>query len=140
MSLVVEFDRLPEIMAAMHKAQAQVIRKAAFDVQARAQASAPVATGFLKSSIYTVTKSSSNYGQGAQEPPSGAQLLEEVSKPSSDLEAIVAVGASYGVYLEFGTSHMAAQPYLIPAAEAVQPSLNTASENLEQLIRGLVRV
>ena len=35
-----------------------------------------------------------------------------------DLEAVVSVGAEYGVYQEYGTSRMPAQPYLTPAVEA----------------------
>ena len=32
----------------------------------------------------------------------------------------VRAGAEYGIYVEMGTRHMAAQPYLTPAAEFVR--------------------
>lgn len=38
---------------------------------------------------------------------------------SSNSGWIVGVGAHYGAYVEFGTSKMAAQPYLFPAARHV---------------------
>lgn len=38
---------------------------------------------------------------------------------SGDARYIVGVGAEYGAYVEFGTSKMAAQPYLFPAARHV---------------------
>jgi HK97 gp10 family phage protein len=36
----------------------------------------------------------------------------------ADDEGVVEVGADYGGYVEYGTVHMAARPYLTPAAEA----------------------
>ena len=44
-------------------------------------------------------------------------LLSE-SKMTDDLTFMVSDGVEYGVYQEFGTSKMAAQPFLIPAIEA----------------------
>ena len=61
-------------------------------IQAAAQANAPVRTGFLRSSISRVV-------QGGQ---FAVQAL-----------------ASYAGFVEYGTRHMAAHPYLTPAAESV---------------------
>lgn len=130
-------DAFPEIAAALPGIVGQLVRKAAFDIQAWAAAAAPVDTGFLKSSIYVVTKDSSTYGQGVTNPPEGAEMLDEVSAPGSPTEAIVAVGASYGVYVEFGTVFMNAQPYLTPAAEAVRPMFIASLETLERYITAL---
>lgn len=71
---------------------AQAVAKTAYDVQADAQAMAPVDTGFLRSSITT-------------------------SLADGGLSAEVGPEAHYGVFLELGTYKMAPQPYLIPALE-----------------------
>lgn len=125
------YDRFPEIAAALPKVVSGIVRKAAFDLAAWAMATAPVDTGFLKSSIYVVTHESSTYGLGVTSPPKDAYLLDEVPQPESPTEAIIAVGANYGVYQEFGTVHMGAQPYLTPAAEAIRPAFLAALESLE---------
>lgn len=39
---------------------------------------------------------------------------------------IVADGVTYGIYQELGTSKMAAQPFMVPAVEAVRPGFNQA--------------
>lgn len=124
------FERLEAARLAIEKAIAASIKKAAFDVEAHAKANVPVATGFLKSSIYAELHGSSDYGN-AGEPPAGAELLPEIPRPADDHTAYVAVGASYGVYVELGTVKMAAQPYLAPALDAVRPSFEAALEKLE---------
>lgn len=130
-----QFDHLPLTAAALHRAAVQIVRKACFDVQAAAQARCPVATGYLKSSIYTHTSEASTYGQGVVGGGPGAFLLPDVGKPENDTTAFVGVGANYGIYVEFGTSRMAAQPYLTPAAEAVAPSYEAAWQKIEETLR-----
>ena len=88
-------SRFPVIAAAALAKAAIVTAKAAHDIEANAKARAPVDTGLLKSSI------------GA----SGGGLSWRVDSP-----------VNYSVYQEFGTSKMAAHPYMIPAASAVAPS------------------
>ena len=70
-------------------------RKAVMDIEGRAKGRAPVDTGFLRSSI-----------QGSM---------------TGETEGRVDALAHYAVFVEFGTSRMGAQPYLIPAAEEVAP-------------------
>lgn len=122
------YNVLPEVALRMEEALSKIVRKAAFDVQAAAQAKAPVDTGFLKSSIYTVTDKDSNYSNAGGE--GEGEMLPEVPRPPKHT-ACVAVGANYGVYQEFGTSHMPAQPYLTPAVEQVRPSYEAALLRLE---------
>jgi HK97 gp10 family phage protein len=129
------FNRFPEIAVALRRAGAKIVKKAAFDVQALAQARCVVQTGYLKSSIYTHTFDSSTYGQGVVGGGPGAYLLPDVGKPANDQTAFVGVGANYGVYVEFGTSKMAAQPYLTPAADEVAPSYQAAWQRLEEKLR-----
>lgn len=87
-------NRLGGIAAGMEDKAAQIIAKTAFDLQARAQLRAPVDTGYLRASIQA----------------------KEVTR----LHWQVVVGAEYGIYVEYGTRHAAAQPYLHPAMDAVR--------------------
>ena len=124
------FNRFPEIVVKFGPAVSQIVRKSAFDVQAQAAGAAPVDTGFLRNSIYTVTSTDSSYG-GAGTPPKDAYLLPEVAKPEDAYTAHVAVGANYGIYLEMGTRFMPAQPYFYPAVDSVEPSFLDAMSKLE---------
>lgn len=92
--LEVKFNRLPEMGPAVRKACSDVVRKVTFDVEADAKVRAPVDTGFHRSAI-----------QG---------------KMIGPLTGEIVAGASYSVFLEFGTHKMAAQPAIIPAVEAIR--------------------
>ena len=130
------FERMAEAQAAITKAVSQTVRKAAFDCEGHAKANVPVQTGFLKSSIYVETHDGSDYDASA-EPPGDAEMLPEIPRAENAQTAYVAVGASYGVYVEMGTVKMAAQPYLVPAMEAVKPGFMAALEKLEAQMRAL---
>jgi HK97 gp10 family phage protein len=134
-----DFNNWDEIADKWDRAISRTIRKAAFDIQAQAQANAPVDTGFLKASIYTVTWKSSNYGKGKASKTGGRfnpsavhELLPEIEKPFDDQTAYVAVGASYGEYVELGTVHQRPQPYLFPAVDAIRPSFEAALGKIEE--------
>lgn len=127
--IVVVYDLLPEIAAQIDEAASKVVKKTAFDLQAQAQARAPVDTGFLKNSIYVEMQETSTYGQ-VQDPEGDQTLLPEVERPHERTTAIVAVAANYGVYVEYGTSHAPAQPYLTPAAENVKPEFERAMDKV----------
>lgn len=131
------YNLLPELAVALQKTASEAVKKAAFDIQKLAAENAPVDTGFLKSSIYTVTQGASTYGQGVTAGGGGpdTRLLDEVAAPTSATEAVVAVGANYGAFVELGTKNMAAQPYLIPAAEAERPQLTAALSRLEEAMK-----
>jgi HK97 gp10 family phage protein len=115
-------------------ALSQIVRKAALDIQAQAQQNAPVDTGFLKNSIYTVTSQDSTYGN-AGTPPGDATMLPEVAAPEDETTAYVAVGASYGIYQEMGTRFQPAQPFLGPAVETVSQSFDAIMQKLESLLQ-----
>lgn len=131
--MIVIYDLLPEMAEKLAKALDEAVKKAAFDIQAAAQAAAPVDTGFLKNSIYVETHSESTYGQIAEPTSPTATVLPEVEKPKEH-QAVVAVGANYGVYVEFGTVHGPAQPYLTPAAAIVEPQFIAALTKMEDLM------
>lgn len=131
--IITLFNRFPELPAEIQRAVSRIVRKAAFDIQKEAQRHHPFQnqSSFAENSIYVVTHNSSTYGQGIDAIPQGASLLPEVEKPTSTTEAIIAVGADYGVYLEMGTVNMPAFPYLVPAAEKVAPAYVAALRALE---------
>lgn len=100
-TIVVKSNRLPEISAAIRPAVVGEVRKATYDVEARAKAKAPVKTGTLRRSIHSVF---SNGG----------------------LTGVVGPSVNYGKFIEWGTRRMAARPYMRPAAEAVLPKFAAA--------------
>jgi HK97 gp10 family phage protein len=98
------FDHLPQLKGELRDHASAAIRKAAFDIEAGAKVRAPYRTGFLRNSIQATM--------------------------TGVLSAVVAVGAHYGIYLEYGTYKMAPRPYLTPAVEAVRPGLVAAMKQL----------
>lgn len=99
-------SRIPAITAAaLPKAQAAVT-KAAADVEAHGKINAPYDTGNLRSSIQ--------------------------ARPAGALAADVVAQAEYAIYVEYGTYKMGAQPYMVPAAEAVRPSFEAAMRQVMQ--------
>lgn len=103
-SIEIVFNRLPALKGQLRGRASQAVRKTAEDIQAGAASTAPVDTGNLRNSI-------------------GMEMQDDVN-------AEVAVGAEYGIYVEYGTVHMGAQPYLTPAAEAARPGFIKAMESL----------
>jgi HK97 gp10 family phage protein len=87
-----------------------VVRKAAFDVEARAKLKAPVDTGHLRNSISVRT--------GGQIGGDGGAL--------DALSAEVVATAEYAAYVELGTNRHKAQPFMEPAAEEVRPQFEEA--------------
>ncbi|MEM1566734.1 MAG: HK97 gp10 family phage protein [Candidatus Bathyarchaeia archaeon] len=71
----------------------------AMEVREHARALAPVRTGLLRNSIYTKT---------------------------SGWTVKVGASAEYAIYVEFGTRHMQAKPFLRPAVEEHLPTLENA--------------
>lgn len=130
------FNHFPQIADQLGKALSQVVRKTAFDLQAAAASNAPVDTSFLRNSIYVKTSQESTYGTGGGPTHKDSYLLPEVESPPDDKTAYVAAGANYSVYVEMGTRHMSAQPYLAPAADAVQPSFEAALSAIESQLGG----
>ena len=88
---------------------ANVIRKGAADIQRDAKILAPVDTGNLRNSISTTIT-----GDGR----------------TNRMSAEIGPTANYGIYLEFGTSKMRAQPYLFPATDRHEPAILAAMEQV----------
>jgi HK97 gp10 family phage protein len=87
-----------------------VIRKTAIDIESSAKQTVAVDTGNLKGSI-------------------GHSDLRTVGRSGS---LVVEIGptASYGVFLEQGTSRMAPQPFMGPAADRHTPGFEQAMAQL----------
>ena len=126
-----DFNHLPAMAAALPEIMSKLIRKCCFDIQAQAMAACPVATGFLKSSIYVLTKDTNTYGQTQ----GAGELLPQIPTPSTPLVGYVGVGATYGIWVEMGSKHGPAQPYLMPAAEAALPAFQQAAQALEDHLK-----
>lgn len=92
--------RIPRIVKAMEAKAGAIVAKTALDIQAGAQRRAPVDTGTLRASIQAKRINATTWE--------------------------VYVGVDYGIYLEFGTRHMAARPYLRPAVAEVADQFRKA--------------
>lgn len=147
------FNHFDKIADSLEPTFSKIVRKTAFDIQAKAAQKAPVDTGFLRNSIYVLGSGFNTYGRGVQragklkpdkhgtisrrrlqahvrrldrQRAQEAMLLPEMAPPPDKLTAYVAVGASYGIFLEFGTSRHPAKPYFYSAVDAVLPGLEAA--------------
>lgn len=96
----VQENKIPALIANLETQVEAIVAKAALDIQANAQDRAPVDTGTLKNSIQAVRDGTASWR--------------------------VVVGVDYGIYVEYGTVHMAAQPYLTPAVAVVRPQFLAA--------------
>lgn len=94
-TIEIKINKLPGMAISLNRRVAEICESAAFACEAQAKVNAPVDTGFLRNSIQ--------------------------ASPENPQSWIVAVGADYGIHLEFGTGKQPAQPYLTPASESVRP-------------------
>ncbi len=103
--------RLERATSDMRRRGNQALRKAAEDTKNSAKNKVPVDTGNLKGSI-------------------GVTMV-------SDLQAEIGPTAEYGFWVEMGTSRMAPQPYMGPAADIHFPLFEQAIAQLgEELLSG----
>jgi HK97 gp10 family phage protein len=98
LSVRVVKDEIPQAIRDQRVLLSALVRRAAFEIEARAKVLAPVRTGNLRNSIQTDVE-------------------------SDGLTAHVGTGVEYAAYVEFGTRRMAPRPYLAPAAEAVRAQI-----------------
>lgn len=131
------WNGLPLASLIIEQTTPAMVKQTAQQVLIIAQELAPEQTGFLISSGYIKTNTDSSYGQNAGGAPGDAYLLPEVDPPPADT-VYIAFGANYAIYLEFGTVKMGAQPFLIPALEAVAESFKGGATLTQALDDGLV--
>lgn len=92
-------------------------------VASQAKAFAPVDTGQLRANIqYKTSDGKSGMMEG------GSRLQAEPKKGG-----VIGTNVLHGIYQEFGTRHMAPQPFLRPAAEVVRTGdIKTVLRKIEQ--------
>lgn len=114
---------IDRLTARLEAELSKAVRGTAFFIEGEAKQNAPVDTGALKNSIYSVTSLGNNF-EGAwnaakeafnTQNKGEAPVAQLVARPGP-LEAFVVVGVNYGRYVEYGTSRMPAQPFMQPAA------------------------
>lgn len=105
-NLAADLGAVPKIAGQLAKV---AVKKTAKDIEATAKTLAPVDTGNLRSSIKTSD-------------------LRGVSQKSPSAE--VRASANYAVYQELGTSRMAPQPFMGPAADKHAPAFEQAMAQL----------
>lgn len=108
-----DYDKLSSDLGTVSKKAgtmaALAVKKTAKDIEFMAKTIAPVDTGNLRNSIKTSD-------------------LRHTS--TNNPEAAVTVSAEYGVFLELGTSRMAPQPFMKPAADLAEPGFLKAMEQI----------
>lgn len=118
---------------------AKAVAASAFLIEAHAKLAAPVDTGALRASIYTSTWNGSQWSGAAASASalrSGVTILADIGKPSSNLEAIVAVGVHYAAHVEYGTFRQAGRFYLRNAAMAnLQPIRQLFAQAIQKATR-----
>jgi hypothetical protein len=140
MSVKLDTRVLDAIIATHRQEASKVVRAGAFAVEGEAKNRAPVDLGALKGSIYTVTEGHDGYSaaSGAAKQARPGVQTEPHPAPKNDLTAHTGPCVEYASALEFGhltkpftksqgaQNYVPAQPYLIPAVEAVRPQYNNS--------------
>jgi HK97 gp10 family phage protein len=91
-TIVIEYDKFPELAARLPKAVGEIVQETILGIETQAKIKVPVDTGALRASIQ--------------------------SEMTGETSGQVATNIEYAPYQEYGTSRMAATPYMTPAAEA----------------------
>lgn len=109
-----------------------ILAKVALDAEAGYKAkireNGQIATGNMLNSCFSVTQKGSTWGSGPDrdEPPTLSQKYQ----------AFAGIAASYAVYQNYGTVHLAARPFFEPVNERAQDSFVSA---IEAAVKGLER-
>ncbi len=107
----------------------QVVRRIAFEVEARAKQKAPVDTGALRASIYTRTSN--------EQVPGVPGDPERLDLPAPE-EGVAHVGPSvdYGAPVELGMEGRTPRPYLGPAVAEVRTNLERFRDDFRRMAEG----
>lgn len=100
-------DDLDDAHARLGRDAYDLVHASTLRTEAGGKARAPVLTGFLRSSI------TSDFDGGP-----GSSVISGETGPA----------ASYSHFLEHGTSRMAPQPFMNPAADVVEPQFYAAAD------------
>lgn len=134
MTVTLDTAVLDELIRTMPGKVDQAIRATAFSVQANAQALCPVDTGATRNSAFTKTSAGSGYDMAAAAAVGlrpDAEMVDGTPGDPPQMTAYVSFATNYAIWLEIGTSRMAARPFLGPATEMADKIF---SDNIARLI------
>lgn len=128
--------RLQEISRNLKRNTLDIVEELADKGVEYMRENARVDTGAMKASTYVVSQRRDDYQKASQEAKSRRPEAETEPhpKPSGDVYANIGPCVSYAVYNEFGTSRMAAQPFVVPGIERLGNEFNRG-ENWKDLIK-----
>lgn len=95
------YNKFPELIRKSPEKARELVKKAAYELEARAKVEVPVDTGNLRNSIRTTFE-------------------------NDGMTGVVSTNVEYAIYVEYGTRFMSAHPYFTPAAEQVRQSFERA--------------
>lgn len=126
-------NRIPAMQVQVQSKMQAAVEKTARNIRDFASQIAPRDTGSLAESLYVSSPAGSDYGQRAGvaasrnpqatiQPEVQPQFVLSLSGPASQnaYVAVVGVAAGHGIFQEFGTRYMGAQPFLYPAVLGLQ--------------------
>jgi HK97 gp10 family phage protein len=107
----------PNGYAALERALAFGLLNLGFAIEGDAKQNCPYKTGNLRRSIHSALflKGARIYG-GTDD--NAKPIPAYAAAPNATAMVVVGTNAGYGVFVELGTIHMSAQPYLAPALAA----------------------
>lgn len=141
------YNKTAFVERALLESAREGVTKACLDTEAIAKREITqqnaIDTGAARASIYSHTPEKNKYAMAIanakSEASKGSRKLRksknakpkvvhlfpdvEISKIASKPEGIVAVGALYGFYIEFGTARIPPRPFMTPAVETVGPAI-----------------
>jgi hypothetical protein len=132
------FNLFPRLARAFRPACQTISSDTARFVEAAAAGGSPVATGFLASSVYSVTPKYGSTYSTMGTPPGDSYALPEQTPGGPD-DSVVGVAANYGIYVEMGHhthsgSYVPAQPFFYPAIEQGAQAFPAEAAKLEALL------
>jgi HK97 gp10 family phage protein len=104
-SIEIVYDHFPQLAARLPEAVRTIVQETIFAIETQAKIRCPVDTGALRASIQ--------------------------SDMTGETSGEVATNIEYSVYQEYGTSRMAATPYMTPAAEGERRHFMKKFQDLE---------
>jgi HK97 gp10 family phage protein len=104
-TIEIVFDHFPRLAAALAPAAREIVQETIFAIETGAKIKCPVDTGALRASIQ--------------------------SEMTGETAGQVATNIEYSKFVEYGTSRMAAQPWLTPAAEYERRHFMKKMQDLE---------
>lgn len=138
LKIEVKLNKFETAGPAVRNKLGRIVKKACLDIEANAKDNAPVDTGALKASIYSVVDGADGAAEAEAEARAANSKINFVT-PDGDvivdrLHGMVVVGADYGPYVEYGTTRAGAQPFFTPAVEAVRGSFEGAARQLNDAV------